>query len=183
MSRHAVLLLLAALALAALGAYDVMRGPAELTPGGPAGTSTTLELTTTRTPIGTVVTSGGATLYRFDKDTATPAKSTCAGNCAATWVPLRNVNGAPALNGIDAALVGIVVRADGAEQVTLGGWPLYRYSGDQASGQTRGEGVDGVWHAIGPAGKPAVGADKQKSPPPTSAPRANPGSGVGGNGY
>lgn len=174
MPKLGILLVLAALALVALGAYDVVRGAgpevASAAPA-PAAPPATFELTATRGALGTVVTSGGATLYRFDKDTAKPAKSNCAGQCAVTWPPLL-ATGAPRLAGVDPALVGIVVRPDGSKQVTLGGWPLYRYSGDKAPGETRGEGVGGTWRAVGPAGKPAA-ATKQPTRS-SSAPPAKP---------
>ena len=165
MPRLTALLVLAALALGALGAYDIVRGDPKLTdaatPAPASASPPTFELATVPTSIGTVVTSGGATLYRFDKDTAKPAKSNCTGACATTWPPLL-AHGAPKLTGVDPALVGIAVRPDGAEQVTLGGWPLYRYSGDKAPGDLRGEGgAGGTWHAIGPNGKPAATPGKQ----------------------
>ena len=40
------------------------------------------------------------------------------------------------LTGVDQSLVGMVQRADGTSQLTLGGWALYRYSGD-APGRRR----------------------------------------------
>jgi len=152
----------AALALAALGGYDVWRGDPQAAPSaGPTpAAATPITLTTARVPLGEVVTSSGVTLYRFDKDTAKPAKSNCVGQCATTWPPVLATGGAPQLRGIAPGLVGIVLRSDGSEQVTLAGWPLYRYIGDTVPGQTRGEGLAGSWHAVGPAGKPAVAAAK-----------------------
>jgi predicted lipoprotein with Yx(FWY)xxD motif len=181
MPKLGIPLLLAALVLVGLGAYDVVRGRGpEVVAAAPppaARPPATFELTATPTALGTVVTSGGAVLYRFDKDTAKPAKSNCAGQCAVTWPPLLAA-GATQLSGVDPALVGIVVRADGSKQVTLGGWPLYRYSGDKVPGETRGEGVSGTWRAVGPTGKPAA-ATKQPARsssskpalPPVSAPK------------
>ena len=171
MFRPMPLLVGAALALAALGGYDVWRGDPQAAPSaapsaaGPApAAATPITLTTARVPLGEVVTSSGATLYRFEKDTAKPAKSNCAGQCAATWPPVLATGGAPQLRGIAPGLVGIVLRSDGTEQVTLAGWLLYRYIGDTAPGQTKGEGVAGSWHAVGPAGKPAVAAAKSSGP-------------------
>jgi predicted lipoprotein with Yx(FWY)xxD motif len=156
------LLVGAALALAALGGYDVLRGDprAAIVSATPAAAAAPIALTTTHVPLGEVVTSAGAALYRYDKDTAKPAKSNCAGQCAVTWPPVLTGSGIPQLTGIDPALVGIVLRPDGTEQVTLAGWPLYRYTGDTAPGQTLGEGKSGTWHAVGPAGKPAIKAAK-----------------------
>ena len=113
-------------------------------------------LTAAQTSLGTVVADkDGFTLYRFDKDTPKPPDSNCAGNCAKTWPPVPAVDANPQLQGIDPALIGSVDRADGTKQLTLNGWPLYRYSKDVAPGDTKGEGVGGTWHAVGVDGKPA----------------------------
>ncbi|MFG2296080.1 SCO0930 family lipoprotein [Streptomyces sp. NPDC048603] len=106
--------------------------------------------------VGTVVTdSKGATLYRFDKDTAKPPKSSCEGDCAAAWPPVP-ADDAAATSGIEADLLGAVARADGTRQLTLGGWPVYRYAKDTAPGEAKGEGVGGTWHALAPDGKKAI---------------------------
>ena len=103
--------------------------------------------------MGEVVQDGdGRTLYRFDKDTPDPAKSTCEGQCAVTWPPVLS-NGKPQLQGVDPALVSTVKRADGSEQVTLDGWPLYTYAKDEAPGQWKGQGVGGTWFVVQPNGK------------------------------
>ena len=60
------------------------------------------------------------------------------------------------LDGVDRAAVNTVKRADGKLQLTIGGWPVYRYSGDKAAGDTTGQGVGKVWFAVTPAGKKAV---------------------------
>ncbi|MEU9037490.1 SCO0930 family lipoprotein [Streptomyces sp. NPDC048352] len=100
----------------------------------------------------------GFTLYRFDKDTAKPPKSNCEGDCAKAW-PVVPADEASAGAGIDAALLGSVTRADGSKQLTVGGWPVYRYAKDTKAGDALGEGVGGTWHVLGPDGKPA-GAGK-----------------------
>jgi len=93
------------------------------------------------------------TLYRFDKDTAHPSASNCNGACAVTWPPVLVRNGSRIfVDGVDTDEIGIVRRADGTRQVTVGGWPIYRFSGDTAPGQTNGEGVKGTWFAISPQG-------------------------------
>ncbi|MEU1473262.1 SCO0930 family lipoprotein [Streptomyces sp. NPDC005761] len=110
--------------------------------------------------LGKVVTdSEGFTLYRFDKDTANPPKSNCEGDCAKAWppVPAGNVTAAA---GTDAALIGKVTRADGTQQLTLAGWPMYRYAKDARPGDAQGQGVGGTWFASAPDGKKAaVNAD------------------------
>jgi predicted lipoprotein with Yx(FWY)xxD motif len=107
--------------------------------------------------IGPLVTdSQGFTLYRFDNDTAQPSKSNCNGPCASTWPPVAAGDAPSAVPGIDPAKLGWVVRADGSKQLTLGGWPLYRYSKDTAPGQANGQGVGGTWFAAGADGKKAA---------------------------
>jgi predicted lipoprotein with Yx(FWY)xxD motif len=54
------------------------------------------------------------------------------------------------------SLLGTTRRANGTTQVTYGGHPLYRYSGDTKPGQTTGEGLHffgGGWDVVSPAGK------------------------------
>lgn len=112
--------------------------------------------------VGSVVTdSAGMALYRFDKDTPQPPKSNCDGDCATTW-PAVPADDASAAAGIDASLLGSVARTDGSKQLTLGGWPVYRYAKDTKAGEAKGEGVGGTWHALAPDGKKAVDK-KQKA--------------------
>jgi predicted lipoprotein with Yx(FWY)xxD motif len=179
------LLVAAALALVALGGYDILRGaPEKVAPVPAAAAPAPLELTAAQTPLGEVVTSAGASLYRFDKDTAKPAKSNCVGQCATTWPPVLATDGVPQLAGIEPGAVGIAVRTDGTRQVTLAGWPLYRYAGDTAPGELKGEGVGGVWHAVAPNGKPAVAVSKAATqaadPSDAPAPSAADSTGSGG---
>ncbi|MFK8906069.1 hypothetical protein [Streptomyces sp. YS-3] len=106
--------------------------------------------------VGTVVTDGnGYVLYRFDKDTAKPSHSACLAACAAIWPPVP-ATGTPTVKGIDKALVGKVTRPDGTTQLTLGGWPLYRYAKDDAPREAYGQGAAGTWFAITPAGGKAT---------------------------
>jgi predicted lipoprotein with Yx(FWY)xxD motif len=124
-------------------------------PAGPALTASPTDA------LGTVVVDGtGFTLYRFDKDKPKPSKSNCNGSCATQWPPVIVASAAEAkevkLDGVDAAAVNTVKRADGKLQLTIGGWPVYRYSGDKAAGDTTGQGVGKVWFAVTPAGKKAV---------------------------
>ncbi|GGI98559.1 SCO0930 family lipoprotein [Streptomyces brasiliensis] len=96
----------------------------------------------------------GLTLYRFDADTAHPPKSNCDGDCATTWPPVP-ADDATAGAGIDKALLGEVTRADGTKQLTVGGWPAYRYAKDLDAGDVNGQGVGGKWFALAPDGKKA----------------------------
>ena len=103
--------------------------------------------------MGKVVTDqNGWVLYRFDADTAKPSKSNCEDKCAKIWPPAIT-DGNPVLNGVDASLVGTVTRGDGSMQITLNGWPLYRYIGDKAPGQWKGQNVGAKWFVSAPDGK------------------------------
>jgi predicted lipoprotein with Yx(FWY)xxD motif len=94
----------------------------------------------------------GKTLYTFDKDTS--ATSSCTGGCAATWPALVLPSGTTTpvagagLNGLTA-----VARPDDATktQVAWNGKPLYTYAADTAPGDTKGDGVGGIWHVAKPA--------------------------------
>ncbi|MFD4871338.1 SCO0930 family lipoprotein [Streptomyces sp. NPDC058412] len=121
---------------------------------GPAGQLKVQEIGT----VGSGVTdSEGFTLYRFDKDTPKPPKSNCEGDCATAW-PAVAADDVSAGEGIDKSLLGSVARADGTRQLTLAGWPVYRYAKDAKAGDSLGEGVGGTWHVLGPDGKPAAPA-------------------------
>src|ERR1700754_2722697 len=118
-------------------------------------------LTANNTPkLGTVVVDGqGFTLYRFDKDTAKPPTSNCAGECAQKWPPVLATPGTPlTVEGVAQDAVGTINRPDGSIQLTLGGWPVYRYSGDPQPGATTGQGVGGTWSAVTPEGGKATPA-------------------------
>ncbi|MFI0817604.1 SCO0930 family lipoprotein [Streptomyces sp. NPDC021098] len=101
-----------------------------------------------------VADSAGMTLYRFDEDTPKPAKSNCNDACATKWPPVP-ADDATAGAGIESSKLGKVKRDDGTEQLTLEGWPVYRYAGDTKAGDTKGQGVGGTWNALAPDGKPA----------------------------
>ena len=128
-------------------------------------------LSTATTFVGTVMTSGGFTLYRNTKDRPTPPTSSCLGTCASTWSPIGGA-AQPTLDGVDAKLIGTLVRPDGSKQLTVDGWPVYRYVKDMLPGTVNGQGVDGVWLAVGPDGKPLTekAAPAAAPAPPRQAP-------------
>jgi predicted lipoprotein with Yx(FWY)xxD motif len=81
-------------------------------------------------------------------------KPTCYDDCAQTW-PALEAQGEPvAGDGIDESLLGRVERTDGATQVTYNDLPLYHYSGDEAAGDTNGQGLSDVWWLLSPDGEP-----------------------------
>ncbi|MGW6354762.1 SCO0930 family lipoprotein [Streptomyces sp. NPDC055092] len=111
--------------------------------------------------LGQVLTdSAGFTMYRFDKDTAQPPKSNCDDACLKAW-PVVPADGAKAAPGVDQSLLGEVTAADGTKQLTIDGWPMYRYAMDTKPGDAKGQGVGGVWYAAGPDGKKASPAAAQ----------------------
>ncbi|WP_439659460.1 hypothetical protein ACSHWB_45005 [Lentzea sp. HUAS TT2] len=98
------------------------------------------------------------TLYRYEKDTANPPRSSCnEPECTLVWPPLLAPGGQFDLKGVDKALVGTMKRDDGTTQVTLAGRPLYRYVDDEQIGDVNGNGMDGQWFAVTPTGEKARG--------------------------
>lgn len=93
---------------------------------------------------GPVTLNPGFTLYVFDNDLGTPGNSNCNGTCATNWPPLLIDDGVA--SGV--SNLGIIIRSDGSAQATYQGRPLYYYSGDNAPGETNGEGIGGVWHSV-----------------------------------
>ncbi|MFF7177436.1 SCO0930 family lipoprotein [Streptomyces sp. NPDC008121] len=113
--------------------------------------------------LGEVLTdSKGFTLYRFDKDSANPPRATCEGDCVKAW-PVVSPAGAKPPAGVDSALLGEVTRADGTKQLTVDGWPMYRYAKDARPGDVNGQGVGGTWFAAAPDGKKAAPAQNEEN--------------------
>ncbi|KOG11605.1 MULTISPECIES: SCO0930 family lipoprotein [Streptomyces] len=114
---------------------------------------------------GKVLTDGaGFTLYRFDKDTALPSKSRCDNQCATAWPPVP-AGDATVSTGVDAKLIGQVTRSDGTKQLTVAGWPVYRFAQDTKPKDIKGQGVGGVWFAVTPEGGKAQGAAARTAAP------------------
>ncbi|WP_433211830.1 hypothetical protein ACQP00_51260 [Dactylosporangium sp. CS-047395] len=153
----------------------------------PPAAPLTTELKAASIPkMGKVVTDQeGWVLYRFDKDTAKPPKSNCADKCAQVWPPALT-DGNPNLTGVDPSVVGTVTRDDGSRQITLAGWPVYRYIGDPKPGAWKGQNVGGVWFVVAPDGKknltclPTPAPTAVQPPAATAAPTGNGDGGTGG---
>jgi len=127
--------------------------PASGSPSSGGGGETEVE--SEDSALGTIlVDSTGNTLYVFLQDTGDT--STCSGDCAATWPALIAEGEVKAGGGgdVDASLLGTSARDDGTMQVTYNGHPLYFFSGDQAPGDTNGQGIGDVWFVVSPAGEP-----------------------------
>ncbi|GAA2028317.1 hypothetical protein GCM10009819_09920 [Agromyces tropicus] len=114
-------------------------------------------LSTADSDLGTIVVdSDGTTVYQFDSDTQGGDASTCEGQCADNWPAVHGDAAAVELDGVTGE-VGSITGIDGEPQLTLDGWPLYYFAGDAAAGDTAGQGVNGVWWVLTPAGEPVRG--------------------------
>jgi len=97
----------------------------------------------------------GRTLYVFLNDSA--GESTCYDECADSW-PAFETDGDPqAVEGVDESLLGTTERDDGSVQVTYDRMPLYYFAGDDAPGDTNGQGIGEVWYVVSPEGEPIRG--------------------------
>lgn len=109
----------------------------------------------------------GRTLYVFLNDA--PGTSACSDECATNWPPATiGADQSPAGSGVTAEL-GTLAREDGSRQLTLDGWPLYRYAGDARPGDATGEGVGGVWFVARPDGRVASESDAPSAAPSAAA--------------
>jgi predicted lipoprotein with Yx(FWY)xxD motif len=95
----------------------------------------------------------GMTLYAFQQDTPGDGKSTCSGGCTQNWPPLT-VEGEPTAGEAVTAELTTFERETGEQQVAAGGWPLYRFAGDEVPGDANGQGINGVWWVVAPNGTP-----------------------------
>lgn len=130
-----------------------------------------------------VVDEEGWVLYRFDKDSINPPTSNCNGDCAKVWPPAFT-DGDPQVEGIVEDKVGTVTRQDGTKQLTIGGWPVYRYIGDKKPGQWKGQGVGGTWFVVQPDGKKNLSCLPTGTPKPVAPPADGAGgAGDSGGGY
>lgn len=110
------------------------------TPTPPATTGNTVYQTTTSPTLGSYFSDlKGMTLYTFAKDTA--GVSTCTGQCLVTWPAYV----APSATGNFPTGITVITRSDSTLQYAWKGMPLYYFSGDKAAGDTKGQGVGGVW--------------------------------------
>lgn len=118
-----------------------------------------------------VVNPSGRSLYALSPETA--AHLLCKSReCLRFWPPLTVPSRATRLresSGVHGKL-GLLRRSNGVLQVTLRGLPLYRYSGDRAAGDARGEGIEsfgGTWHAVTAAASSTPAPVTTNPNPPT----------------
>lgn len=90
------------------------------------------------------------TLYYLTSDTATAVK--CSGQCATFWPPLLLQSGDPGA-GVTLPKQLTTSTTTNGRQVLYDGHPLYVFSKDATSSDTKGEGINafgGTWHVATP---------------------------------
>jgi predicted lipoprotein with Yx(FWY)xxD motif len=117
------------------------------------------------TALGTIlVDAAGRTVYDFANDRG--GTSTCNGGCAQTWLPVAAPDVLPAALAGVPAKVGSTERSDGTKQLTVAGHPVYTFAGDDAPGQTNGDGLTlngGLWTVVSPNGSQLSAASSSSS--------------------
>ena len=118
------------------------------------GTTTTLPavaLTLRTTALGKVLADRtGRTVYLYLPDgTGAPR---CTDSCAGAWPPVPAATTTRVAKGVTAK-VGSVAGEGGRRQLTVGGRPVYRFGGDVAPGDVRGQGQGRVWFALDASGR------------------------------
>ena len=93
----------------------------------------------------------GNTIYFFANDEE--GVSNCDADCLANWPPVE-ASGAPTAGDGVTADLGTFDRDDGTTQLTVNGYPAYYFAGDQAAGDTNGQGVGDIWWVFGADGEP-----------------------------
>jgi predicted lipoprotein with Yx(FWY)xxD motif len=117
--------------------------------------------------LGTYLTDGsGKSLYLYTPDTS--SASTCYGQCVAFWPALLTTGAPQAGTGATAGMLGTSPRTDGTTQVTYNGHPLYYFKGDKAAGDTSGQGKEGTWFLLTPAGTQIGAAASSPAAAPSS---------------
>lgn len=155
----------------------------------PSATSDTGALVTQRTMTSNalqVMSVGGPAPFVADSDrravyvlAGDTDGSGCSGECLKQWAPVYGPTGEPDLGaGLAPALVGVVTRAEGGEQMTYNGRPLYHHAADAIRGDTKGHDVRdqwGHWTLLTPQGEPVgqpVGALREDDASGTTQPAA-----------
>jgi nitronate monooxygenase len=141
-----------------------------------AGSATRL-LKAEVTPVGKVLANPhGMTVYYYAEDKPGRGTSACTGACARLWPPVIAPVQIPAGMTLPGPL-GSITRPDGTRQLTINGYPIYRYAGDKAPGQASGNGIEGEWHVIKLTSSGSGGSGSGGSGSGSG------GSGSGGGGY
>jgi predicted lipoprotein with Yx(FWY)xxD motif len=129
----------------------------------PADQPVALQVATT--PGGVILTdASGHAVYIMEGDAGGPGA--CTGDCASQFTPVSG-SAMPASGQTDvkASMAGSTTKPDGSKQATYNGQPLYYYKGDQASGDTKGEGAkagSATGYLVSPEGKKVEGKGAKK---------------------
>ena len=94
-----------------------------------------------------LVNGSGMTLYYRTTDNNSNGTSTCTGTCVQNW-PIFYTKNLTLPSGLNATSFKVVTRADGKQQLTYDGWPLYFFAGDHKPGDVNGQGIQGIWFAL-----------------------------------
>lgn len=112
-----------------------------------SGSSSAVLVKSASNSLGTIlVNSQGMTLYHLSGEQN--GKFICTSSaCVGVWHPLIASSSAPSG---EVGSLGTVKRPDGTVQVTYKGTPLYTFTGDQRSGETKGQGIKdvGTWSVV-----------------------------------
>jgi predicted lipoprotein with Yx(FWY)xxD motif len=132
--------------------------------------------------LGTIlVDSQGMTLYHLSGEQK--GKFICTSSaCVGVWHPLiAPSSGTPSG---EVGSLGTVKRPDGTVQVTYKGTPLYVFTGDQQSGETKGQGIKdvGTWSVVTTGSSPTPATSTPATPAPSTGSSSESSSG-GGYGY
>jgi predicted lipoprotein with Yx(FWY)xxD motif len=91
----------------------------------------------------------GMTVYYYSEDKPGSGVSVCTSGCATAWPPVLAPVRIPASVKLPSpARLGVIIRPGGIRQLTINGFPIYRYAGDKMPGQATGNGLEGEWHVI-----------------------------------
>jgi predicted lipoprotein with Yx(FWY)xxD motif len=102
----------------------------------------------TKTGIGTYLVDGnGRSLYWTTLDSV--GQSNVTKSILANWPVFYSLN-IVVPSSLNTSDFGSITRADGTMQTTYKGRPLYYYINDQTSGNTLGQGINGIWFAVDP---------------------------------
>jgi predicted lipoprotein with Yx(FWY)xxD motif len=145
---------------------------------GSSSSSTVVVKTASNPTLGTIlVNSQGMTLYHLSGEQN--GKFICTSTtCLGVWHPLiAPSSGTPSG---EVGSLGTVKRPEGTVQVTYKGTPLYTFTGDQQSGETKGQGIKdvGTWSVLTTSSSSTPASTSSSSEPEKSS-----GGGSSGGGY
>lgn len=137
---------------------------------GSAASASGADLGVASTSLGKVIVdSKGMTAYFYQPDVPNSGVSSCTGGCLSNWPAITAATATPSVTGITAKVTVI----SGTNQLVINGRPIYTFVGDQKPGDTNGQGIEGIWYAVSPAGIELTPAEiaKEKAPISKSKPK------------